>query len=67
MCGCAVSVAVGFANDEPTLLALVRKALSVSTQVIVDKSLRGWKEIEYEVVRDIKVQLRLLFRWERGV
>eukprot|EP00467_Chlorarachnion_reptans_P021401 CAMPEP_0114505530 /NCGR_PEP_ID=MMETSP0109-20121206/10904_1 /TAXON_ID=29199 /ORGANISM="Chlorarachnion reptans, Strain CCCM449" /LENGTH=1462 /DNA_ID=CAMNT_0001683979 /DNA_START=76 /DNA_END=4464 /DNA_ORIENTATION=+ len=44
----------GFANDEKALIALVNKALSCSTQVIIDKSLRGWKEVEYEVVRDIK-------------
>merc|ERR1719336_721677 len=31
---------------------LVQRALSNSPQIIIDKSLRGWKEVEYEVVRD---------------
>mmetsp|Transcript_2240 Transcript_2240/g.4104 ORF Transcript_2240/g.4104 Transcript_2240/m.4104 type:complete len:1488 (-) Transcript_2240:376-4839(-) len=44
----------GFASDEKSLRTLVTKSLSLSTQVIIDKSLRGWKEVEYEVVRDIK-------------
>ena len=44
----------GFADDEKALRKLVEKALSASSQVIIDKSLRGWKEVEYEVVRDIK-------------
>merc|ERR1719162_557659 len=42
----------GFAADEAELRALVRTALVNSPQVIVDKSLKGWKELEYEVVRD---------------
>jgi len=44
----------GFAHDEKALITLVNKALACSSQVIIDKSLRGWKEVEYEVVRDIK-------------
>jgi carbamoylphosphate synthase large subunit len=44
----------GFADSKETLLPLLHKAFASSTQVIVDKSLRGWKEIEYEVVRDCK-------------
>jgi len=42
----------GFASDEAELKALVNQALVNSPQVIVDKSLKGWKELEYEVVRD---------------
>lgn len=43
----------GFANDERELRELVSKALVHSSQVLLDKSLKGWKELEYEVVRDI--------------
>mmetsp|Transcript_74306 Transcript_74306/g.131400 ORF Transcript_74306/g.131400 Transcript_74306/m.131400 type:complete len:1575 (+) Transcript_74306:67-4791(+) len=42
----------GFANNEDELRQLVTVALVNSPQVIVDKSLKGWKELEYEVVRD---------------
>ena len=42
----------GFCDDEEQLRSLVEKALSFSPQVLVEKSLKGWKEIEYEVVRD---------------
>jgi len=42
----------GFAHDEDELRQLVTVALVNSPQVIVDKSLKGWKELEYEVVRD---------------
>ena len=42
----------GFCDDEKALRALVEKALSFSPQVLIEKSLKGWKEIEYEVVRD---------------
>ena len=42
----------GFCNNEEELTSLVEKALSFSPQVLVEKSLKGWKEIEYEVVRD---------------
>lgn len=42
----------GFCNDEQQLQVLVEKALSFSPQVLIEKSLKGWKEIEYEVVRD---------------
>jgi len=44
----------GFAHNEQELVALVNKALVNSPQVIIDKSLKGWKEVEYEVVRDGK-------------
>lgn len=42
----------GFASDETELAALVKSPLASGSQVIVDKSLKGWKEVEYEVVRD---------------
>ena len=42
----------GFADNEEELNKLAEKAFSFSPQVLVEKSLKGWKEIEYEVVRD---------------
>ncbi|MCA9521904.1 MAG: carbamoyl-phosphate synthase (glutamine-hydrolyzing) large subunit, partial [Myxococcales bacterium] len=42
----------GFAKDAAELAELADKAFSGSGQILVEKSLRGWKEIEYEVVRD---------------
>lgn len=42
----------GFADNEEELNKLCEKAFSFSSQVLVEKSLKGWKEIEYEVVRD---------------
>ena len=42
----------GFADNEDELNILCEKAFSFSPQVLVEKSLKGWKEIEYEVVRD---------------
>ena len=42
----------GFADNEEELNKIVEKAFSFSPQVLVEKSLKGWKEIEYEVVRD---------------
>lgn len=42
----------GFCDDEDELKRLAEKAFSFSPQVLVEKSLKGWKEIEYEVVRD---------------
>ncbi|MDR1098677.1 MAG: carbamoyl-phosphate synthase (glutamine-hydrolyzing) large subunit, partial [Tannerella sp.] len=42
----------GFCDSEEELNALVEKAFSFSPQVLVEKSLKGWKEVEYEVVRD---------------
>ncbi len=42
----------GFCDNEEELLKLAEKAFSFSPQVLVEKSLKGWKEIEYEVVRD---------------
>ena len=42
----------GFADNEAELDKLCEKAFAFSPQVLVEKSLKGWKEIEYEVVRD---------------
>lgn len=42
----------GFADNEEELIALCNKAFATSPQVLIEKSMKGWKEIEYEVVRD---------------
>ncbi|MDH6359145.1 carbamoyl-phosphate synthase (glutamine-hydrolyzing) large subunit [Parabacteroides sp. PF5-9] len=42
----------GFCDNEKELDVLAEKAFSFSPQVLVEKSLKGWKEVEYEVVRD---------------
>ena len=42
----------GFCDNEEELNVIAEKAFSFSPQVLVEKSLKGWKEIEYEVVRD---------------
>ncbi|MCQ2233142.1 MAG: carbamoyl-phosphate synthase (glutamine-hydrolyzing) large subunit [Paludibacteraceae bacterium] len=42
----------GFCDNDEQLKELVEKAFTYSPQVLVEKSLKGWKEIEYEVVRD---------------
>lgn len=42
----------GFANNEEELRSLCEKAFAASPQVLVERSMKGWKEIEYEVVRD---------------
>ncbi|KAF2188254.1 carbamoyl-phosphate synth [Zopfia rhizophila CBS 207.26] len=44
----------GFAEDEPQLLDLCNKAFAASPQVLIERSMKGWKEIEYEVVRDAR-------------
>ncbi|KAL1934666.1 hypothetical protein VTP01DRAFT_6848 [Rhizomucor pusillus] len=44
----------GFANNEQELVALCNKAFATSPQVLIEKSMKGWKEIEYEVVRDCR-------------
>ena len=43
----------GFCDNPEELKSLAEKALSFSPQVLIEKSLKGWKEIEYEVVRDV--------------
>ena len=42
----------GFCDNESQLRALAEKALAFAPQVLIEKSLKGWKEVEYEVVRD---------------
>ena len=42
----------GFANNESELRNLSAQSLSLAPQILVEKSLKGWKEVEYEVVRD---------------
>ncbi|MFC2081418.1 carbamoyl-phosphate synthase (glutamine-hydrolyzing) large subunit, partial [Bacteroidota bacterium] len=42
----------GFCSNEDELIKLASKAFSYSPQILVEESLKGWKEIEYEVVRD---------------
>lgn len=44
----------GFAKDEAQLRELCGKAFATSPQVLVERSMKGWKEIEYEVVRDCR-------------
>ena len=44
----------GFAENEQQLLDLCNKAFAASPQVLVERSMKGWKEIEYEVVRDVR-------------
>jgi len=42
----------GFCDNEEQLVTLCESSFSFSPQVLVEKSLKGWKEIEYEVMRD---------------
>jgi len=42
----------GICNDENHLREMAQKTLSTSAQILVEKSMKGWKEVEYEVVRD---------------
>lgn len=42
----------GFADNETELEVMARKAFAYASQILVEKSLKGWKEVEYEVVRD---------------
>lgn len=42
----------GFASDDQELRALASRALAASPQILVERSLKGWKEVEYEVMRD---------------
>lgn len=44
----------GFAENEQQLIELCDKAFAASPQVLIEKSMKGWKEIEYEVVRDAR-------------
>ncbi|KYQ96720.1 dihydroorotase [Tieghemostelium lacteum] len=49
---CLGGLGSGFANNPEQLTALVTEAFATSSQVLIEKSLKGWKEIEYEVLRD---------------
>jgi carbamoylphosphate synthase large subunit/anthranilate/para-aminobenzoate synthase component II len=42
----------GFAADDKELKEMAAKAFTTSSQILIDQDLRGWKELEYEVVRD---------------
>jgi len=42
----------GFADNKEELLELCGKAFAASPQILIERSMKGWKEIEYEVVRD---------------
>lgn len=42
----------GFANNPDELRDLAAKGLSLSPQLLIERSMKGWKELEYEVVRD---------------
>ena len=42
----------GICNDREHLIDMASKAFSLSPQILVEKSMLGWKEVEYEVVRD---------------
>ena len=44
----------GFAENEAELIDLANKGFAISTQLVIDQDLRGWKEVEYEVVRDCR-------------
>jgi Carbamoyl-phosphate synthase L chain, ATP binding domain len=44
----------GFAENKAELSELVSRAFTMSTQVLIERSMKGWKEIEYEVVRDCR-------------
>ena len=49
---CLGGLGSGFANNPEELRGIATQALAMSSQLIIDKSLKGWKEVEYEVVRD---------------
>lgn len=65
----------GFAQNENQLRSLCSKAFATSPQVLVEKSMKGWKEIEYEVVRDCRdncitvcnMEVRTLFFCQSGI
>jgi hypothetical protein len=54
----------GFANNPDELRDLAAKGLSLSPQILVERSMKGWKELEYEVVRDgadVSSEIKLTF------
>ena len=44
----------GFAKNDQELTDLCTKAFAISSQVLIERSMKGWKEVEYEVVRDCR-------------
>ena len=54
----------GFADNEEELNKLAEKAFSFSPQVLVEKSLKGWKEIEYEVFAIVTTTVSQFVTWE---
>lgn len=56
----------GFASNREELSGLVASAFAHTSQVLVDKSLKGWKEIEYEVVRDAYGNCVTVSKWGKG-
>jgi carbamoyl-phosphate synthase/aspartate carbamoyltransferase len=57
----------GFAQNEEQLVALCNKAFATSPQVLVEKSMKGWKEVEYEVVRDCRDNCITVCNMEVGI
>lgn len=57
----------GFAYDEDQLRDLCNKAFAASPQVLIEKSKKGWKEIEYEVVRDCRDNCITVCNMEVGI
>ena len=57
----------GFAYDEDQLRDLCNKAFAASPQVLIEKSMKGWKEIEYEVVRDCRDNCITVCNMEVGI
>ena len=54
----------GFANNPDEMRDLAAKGLSLSPQILVERSMKGWKELEYEVVRDgadVSGEIKLIF------
>jgi carbamoyl-phosphate synthase/aspartate carbamoyltransferase len=52
-CGFALGgLGSGFVNNDMELTELIDKIISINSNIIIDKSLKGWKEIEYEIIRD---------------
>lgn len=56
----------GFANNPDELRDLSAKSLSLSPQVLIERSMKGWKELEYEVVRD-GADVRVSFLWWESI
>lgn len=54
----------GFANNPDELRDLAAKGLSLSPQLLVERSMKGWKELEYEVVRDAADVSEKYFQWD---